>query len=476
MTESWVNSAERLGSDLHLDLARPGSRRAVLTGALREAVRDGRLAPGTRLPSYRSLAADLGLARNTVADAYAELVAEGWLIARQGSGTQVAPRTEPVPPPQVPKAAAPRPAPPAHDLQQGQPDASSFPRSAWLAAARRAFAAAPNEAFGPGDPRGRPELRRALTEYLARARGVRTSPDRIVVCSGFAHALRLIFGGRVLHGPLAVESYGLAFHRAILAAASVRTVPLALDADGARTAELAGLTGVRAALLTPAHQFPTGGPLHPERRVTALDWARTRGGVILEDDYDGEFRYDRDPVGAVQGLDPDRVVYIGSVSKSLSPALRLGWMVLPEHLVPAVLDAKGRREAWAGVTDQLTLADFIASGHYDRHVRRMRQRYRARRDRLVAALTARAPHITPTGIAAGLHAVLRLPPGTERSTVEAAAERSIALDGLADFRHPDATMPVQDGLVVGYAAPPNHGYAQAVEALCRILPPAPGEH
>ncbi|TDC75682.1 PLP-dependent aminotransferase family protein [Actinomadura sp. 7K507] len=476
MTKSWVNLAERLGSDLHLDLAGPGSRRAVLIGALREAVRDGRLAPGTRLPSYRSLAADLGLARNTVANAYAELVAEGWLIARQGSGTRVAPRTEPVRPPRVPKAAPARPAPPAHDLRQGQPDASSFPRSAWLAAARRALNAAPNEAFGPGDPQGRVELRRALTEYLARARGVRTAADRIVVCSGFAHALRLLFGGRVLHGPLAVESYGLGFHRSLLAAASVRTVPLTLDADGARTAELAELNGVRAALLTPAHQFPTGGPLHPERRMTALDWARTRGGVILEDDYDGEFRYDREPVGAVQGLDPDRVVYIGSVSKSLSPALRLGWMVLPEHLVPAVLAAKGEREAWVGVADQLTLADFIDSGHYDRHVRRMRQRYRARRDRLVTALTARAPHIAPTGVAAGLHAVLRLPPWTERSAVKAATWQSIALDGLADFRHPDATMPAQDGLVVGYAAPPDHGYAEAIEALCRILPPDPAEH
>ncbi|WP_073952468.1 MocR-like pyridoxine biosynthesis transcription factor PdxR, partial [Streptomyces kebangsaanensis] len=448
-------------------------RRSVLIRALREAVRDGRLAPGTRLPPYRSLAADLGLARNTVAQAYGELVAEGWLVARQGSGTRVAPRTEPVRSPRVPKTTPARAAPPAHNLRQGQPDAASFPRSAWLAAARRALTAAPNEAFGPGDPQGRPELRRALAEYLARARGVRTSPERIVVCSGVAHALRLLFGGRVLRGPLAVESYGLAFHRSLLEEASVRTVPLPLDERGARTDELGSLKGVRTALLTPAHQFPTGGPLHPRRRVSAVDWARTRGGLILEDDYDGEFRYDREPVGAVQGLDPERVVYIGSLSKSLSPALRLGWMVLPEHLLVPVLTAKGEREAWTSVVDQLTLADFIDSGHYDRHIRRMRQRYRARRDRLVAALAAGAPHITPTGIAAGLHAVLRLPPGTERSVVEAAASRSVALDGLAGFRHPAATMPAHDGLVVGYATPPDHGYGPALEALCRVLPPAP---
>ncbi|MFD3489568.1 PLP-dependent aminotransferase family protein [Streptomyces sp. NPDC058690] len=473
MSESWVNSAERIGSDLLLELAGPGSRRAVLIRALRDAVRAGRLPPGTRLPPYRSLAADLGLARNTVADAYAELVAEGWLTARQGSGTRVAHRAAAAAA-RIPKKAPSRPAPPVHNLRQGQPDAASFPRAAWLAASRRAVNAAPNDAFGPGDPQGRIELRRALSGYLARVRGVHCSPERIVICSGFAHALRLLFGGGVLRGPLAVESYGLGFHRSLLVAAGVRTVPLTLDEHGARTGELTGLPGVRSVLLTPAHQFPTGGPLHPERRTAVVDWARTRGGLVLEDDYDGEFRYDREPVGAVQGLGPDRVVHLGSVSKSLSPAIRLGWMVLPEHLVGAVLATKGEREAWASVLDQLTLADFIESGHYDRHIRRMRQRYRHRRDQLVAALAAHAPHIAPTGIAAGLHAVLRLPPGTERSTVKAAAWQGLGLDPLADFRHPAATMPAEDGLVVGYATPPDHAYAAALEALCRALPPPPG--
>ncbi|MFI5627934.1 PLP-dependent aminotransferase family protein [Streptomyces sp. NPDC051664] len=474
MSESWVNSAERIGSDLLLELAGPGSRRAVLIRALRDAVRAGRLPPGTRLPPYRSLAADLGLARNTVADAYAELVAEGWLTARQGSGTRVAHRAAAAAPARIPKKAPSRPAPPVHNLRQGQPDAASFPRTAWLAASRRAVNAAPNDAFGPGDPQGRIELRRALSGYLARVRGVHCSPERIVICSGFAHALRLLFGGGVLRGPLAVESYGLGFHRSLLVAAGVRTVPLTLDEHGARTSELTGLPGVRSVLLTPAHQFPTGGPLHPERRTAVVDWARTRGGLVLEDDYDGEFRYDREPVGAVQGLGPDRVVHLGSVSKSLSPAIRLGWMVLPEHLVGAVLAAKGEREGWASVLDQLAFADFIESGHYDRHIRRMRQRYRHRRDQLVAALAAHAPHITPTGIAAGLHAVLRLPPGTERSTVKAAAWQGLGLDPLADFRHPAATMPAEDGLVVGYATPPDHAYTAALEALCRALPPPPG--
>jgi GntR family transcriptional regulator/MocR family aminotransferase len=464
--ESWVNLGERLGADLHLELAGAGGKRAALIAALRDAVHTGRLAPGTRLPPYRSLAADLGLARNTVADAYAELVAEGRLTAVQGSGTRVASRAEPLPAARTPKKSPGVPAP-RYNLRQGQPDATSFPRTEWLAAARRALNVAPHDAFGPGDPRGRRELREALAGYLARARGVRTSPERIVVCSGFAHALRLLFPA-VLPGPVAVEAYGLAFHRSIFAAAGVGTIPLALDEKGARVSEL----DVPAVLLTPAHQFPTGGPLHHDRRTAVVDHVRATGGVLVEDDYDGEFRYDRKPVGAVQGLDPEHVVYVGSVSKSLSPALRLGWLVLPERLVDAVLAAKGEREAWAGVLDQLTCAEFLDSGAYDKHIRRMRQRYRRRRDLLVRALAERAPHVVPTGIAAGLHAVLRLPPGTERSAVKAAAWQGLALDGLAAFRHPASTMSTMDGLVVGYATPPEHAYPAAVDALCRALPPA----
>jgi GntR family transcriptional regulator / MocR family aminotransferase len=471
MEESWVNSAERIGADLHLELSGPGGRRAALIRALRDAVRGGRLAPGTRLPPYRSLAADLGVARNTVADAYAELVAEGWLTARQGSGTRVADRVEPLRhTARGPVEAAPRAHGRLHDLRQGSPDVSAFPRAAWLASYRRALQQAPNEVFGPGAPAGRRELREALTAYLARARGVRTEPDRIVICSGFAHALRLLFGqggGGVLRGPLAVEAYGLGFHRELLAAAGVRTVALPLDGDGARVDLLGRERGV---LLTPAHQFPTGGPLHATRRAAVIDWARARGTVVLEDDYDGEFRYDRRPVGALQGLDPEQVIHLGSVSKSLSPALRLGWMVLPQRYVGAVLAAKGDREAWASVPDQLGLADFIASGAYDRHVRRMRQRYRGRRDRLVAALAEHAQPVMVTGVAAGLHAVLRLPPGTERTTVERAVRQGVALDGLAAFRHPETDMEAGDGLVVGYATPSEHAYGAALEALCGVLP------
>ncbi|MEV8586404.1 PLP-dependent aminotransferase family protein [Streptomyces sp. NPDC051180] len=453
-----------LGVDLHLEQAAVGSRRAALTEALREAVRSGRLAPGTRLPPYRSLAADLGVARNTAADAYAELVAEGWLTARQGSGTLVADRVA-APAPGPARTAA--PPPPPYDLVQGKPDPGAFPRGAWLAAARRALTAAPHEAFGIGDPRGRVELRLALSAYLARVRGVRTDPDRIVVCSGAAHALRLL--ARVVGaGPWAVEAYGLPFHRGLLAEAGVGTLPVTVDGDGARVAEIP--SGAAAVLLTPAHQFPTGGPLHPERRAGVLEWARRSGGLVVEDDYDGEFRYDRRPVGAVQGLDPERTVLVGSVSKSLSPVLRIGWMCLPAALVDDVVAAKGEREPYSSATDQLTLAELLASGGYDRHVRRMRRRHRGRRDRLTAALAERVPGVRVTGISAGLHAVLELPPGTEPAALAAAARHGVAVEALSSYRHPDAPGPAhRDGLVVGYATPPERLYGAALSALCAAL-------
>ncbi|MEC4574778.1 PLP-dependent aminotransferase family protein [Streptomyces virginiae] len=462
MTAPAADPESGSGADLHLDLPAEGPRRTALAQALRDAVRSGRLAGGTRLPPYRALAADLGLARNAVADAYAELVAEGWFTARQGSGTRV---TEGVASPPAPAAGTgPPPEPPRHDLLQGKPDPASFPRGPWATSARRALAGAPTEAFGPGDPRGRPELRRALAGYLSRTRGVRTGPENIVICSGFANGLRLLASLRPRDW--AVESYGLPFHHGILDAAGVRPHPVAVDEDGARTQELP--SRARTLLLTPAHQFPTGGHLPPARRAAAVEWARSTGGVIVEDDYDGEFRYDRKPVGAVQGLAPEHVVYAGSLSKSLSPALRLGWLVLPDHLVGPVLAAKGLRESWASALDQLTLADFIDCGAYDRHVRRMRLRYRSRRDQLVRVLAARAPQVRVTGIAAGLHAVVELPPGREARALAAAGAAGLALDGLSSYRHPADRTPPREGLVVGYAAPPDSAFGRALDALAEV--------
>ncbi|MFE2170375.1 PLP-dependent aminotransferase family protein [Streptomyces sp. NPDC059447] len=451
------------GTDLHLELPATGARRTALAQALREAVRSGRLAPGTRLPPYRTLAVDLGLARNAVADAYAELVAEGWFTARQGSGTRVAGTTATRTTPTA--SVGPSPSAPCHDLLQGKPDPASFPRGAWAASARRALADAPTEAFGPGDPRGRPELRRALATYLSRARGVRTTPANIVVCSGFANGLRLLTSVRPRDW--AVEAYGLPFHHGILEAAGVRAHALPLDEDGARTDGLP--SRARTLLLTPAHQFPTGGRLLPARRAAAVEWARSTGGLIVEDDYDGEFRYDRKPVGAVQGLAPEHVVYAGSLSKSLSPAIRLGWLALPDRLLDEVLAAKGRRESWASALDQLALADFIECGAYDRHVRRMRKRYRQRRDQLATALAANAPHLRVTGIAAGLHAVVELPPGREAPTLAAAHAAGLALDGLSSYHHPSDPTPPREGLVIGYAAPPDNAFTRALNTLSRVL-------
>jgi GntR family transcriptional regulator / MocR family aminotransferase len=224
--------------------------------------------------------------------------------------------------------------------------------------------------------------------------------------------------------------------------------------------------------MTPSHQYPTGVALHPDRRAAAVGWARATDGLILEDDYDGEFRYDRQPVGALQGLDPERVVYFGTASKSLATGLRLAWMVLPEELVPEIVAAKGHADWMSSALEQLTLAEFIASGAYERQVRSMRLRYRRRRDQLVAALAPRAPEIRVTGIAAGLHAVVELPPGTERSVVQAAAWQGLAVSGMAEFRAAGSgqRVPQQDALVVGYATPSHSAWPGALDALCRVLP------
>ncbi|WP_320778149.1 PLP-dependent aminotransferase family protein, partial [Streptomyces sp. CRN 30] len=358
---------------------------------------------------------------------------------------------------------------PAYDLRPGTPDLASFPRAAWLRAARRALTAAPHEALGYSDPRGRPELRAALAGYLSRTRGVRADPRHVLVCNGFPHALTLL--ARVLHArgvrTVAVDSYGLYLHRDLLAAAGLRTVPLPFDGLGTDPRAPAGEAG--AVLLTPTHQFPMGSPLSPERRAAVVDWARRTGGLVLEDDYDGEFRYDRQPVGALQGLDPDRVIHLGTASKALAPGLRLAWAVLPPALAEEATRAKGHVDS-CGVLDQLTLAEFLTSGAHDRHVRSARLRYRRRRDTLVAALAVRAPAVRVTGIAAGLHAVLLLPPGTERSVVQAATWQNLALHGLGPFRHPDAVCPPLDGVVVGYGTPPDHAWTGALDALCRVLP------
>ena len=462
MAKAWAIS----GVDLHLELA--GHRvRAGLETALREAVQTGRLAPGTRLPSSRALAADLGIARNTVAEAYAQLVAEGWLTAAQGSGTRVASTAVVLP---VPAADG---QPPAgtrvarHNLRPGSPDLSAFPRAGWLSAARKALSGAPSQALGYSDPRGRPELRSVLAAYLGRTRGVRVAPDRIVVCAGFTQGLALLC--QVLPDvgvtKIAVEDYGQPHTAEALAASGLAPVMLGVDDGGA---VLDTTHGAQAMLLTPAHQFPLGSVLSPRRRAEAARWAASSGGLIIEDDYDGEFRYDRQPVGALQALAPEHVIYAGTVSKTLAPGLRLGWLVLPDRLTEAVASAKARSDAHTSSFEQLTLAEFITSGAYDRHVRRVRLAYRRRRDRLVAALAAHAPGVRVTGIAAGLHAVAELGPGQrEEQVIARAAARGVAIEGLGGYALREHTR--GPALVIGYATPPEHGYTTALARLVAAI-------
>jgi GntR family transcriptional regulator / MocR family aminotransferase len=466
MAETWAIS----GVDLHLELT--GSRvRDGLERALRDAVQTGRLHPGARLPSSRALAQDLGIARNTVADAYNQLAAEGWLTAQQGSGTRVASR------PAAPAARVPEPAPAAvtparHDLRPGRPDLSAFPRAAWLAAARRALGAAPAAAFGYPRPAGASELRQALAGYLSRARGLRVTADRIVICAGFVHGLTLLCqllrarGGRTL----AVEGLSQPTYRDIAAAAGLRVRPLPVDAGGAVTARLGRADAV---LLTPAHQYPGGMALTAQRRTEAVEWAMARGGLIIEDDYDGEYRYDRQPLGAMQALAPEHVVYAGTASKTLAPALRLGWLVLPAHLATAATEASALAGPPVSTLDQLTLAEFIGSGGYDRHIRRSRLVYRRRRDQLIRAIGRQVPGAELTGISAGLHALLHLPAGhTEDQVCASAARRGLAVSGVAGYTTPAAPHP--PALVVGYASPPAHSYTTALARLCAALnDPAP---
>ncbi|MGV9314594.1 aminotransferase-like domain-containing protein [Streptomyces sp. NPDC003691] len=462
------------GLDLHLDVARgPGVGRA-LTRALREAVRSGRLAPRTRLPGSRSLAADLGLSRGTVVEAYAQLIAEGRLTGTAGAGTRVADNPAGPPPPDSPAAGAvtetapagPASPRPATDLRPGRPDLGSFPRTVWASALRRALTTAPDHAWDYGDPAGQPRLRAAVAAYTARTRGVRADADAIVVTSGFSHSLAVL--GRALHGigvrRVATEDPGLARHRDLLRAAGLALAPLRVDHAGADPASLPGDAG--AVLLTPAHQHPYGVVLAPRRRAAFLGLARRRGVFLIEDDYHGEFRYDRGPVGAVQGHAPDHVVFAGSASKALAPGMRLGWLAVPAALRDPVLRAVRDLGAEPPAVDQLAFADLLERGDYDRHIRQARLAYRRRRRELAARLP-----LPPAGVEAGLHALV--PVGSaeaEHRAVAVGRYAGLILDGLhtAGYWHePSDDHPA--ALVLGYATPPPHAWRGALDALTGLL-------
>jgi GntR family transcriptional regulator/MocR family aminotransferase len=454
--------------DLHLDLDTTRGRRLGLESALRAAIRDGRLSPGALLPSTRGLAGELGLSRGTVSAAFDQLVEQGYLTTRPGSGTRVAEirtRLAPDKPVSVGRPSAPR-----HDLRPGRPDLSTFPTRAWLAATRRVLDRADSDVFAAGSAQGRIELRTALAGYLGRTRGVLTTPDRIVITSGYYQAVTLL--GRVLLAGgvdvVALEDPGHNVFRAAVQKAGLTTLALPVDADGARVDLLDRRAG--AVFLTPAHQYPTGVPLRTARRQILGSWARSTGGLIVEDDYDGEFRYDRRPIGAVQGMMPEHVVYCGTASKTLGPGLRLAWMVLPAHLVAPIVRAKHEADNYTEALGQLVLADLITTHVYDRHVRAARLRYGKRR-RLLVDRVASVPDLAVHGVPAGLHALVTLPPGglTESQVLIECRRHGIALRGLTELHHDGADRP--GGLMIGLAASSERAYPPALDALFNVLHP-----
>ncbi|HEY2959858.1 MAG TPA: PLP-dependent aminotransferase family protein [Actinomycetota bacterium] len=449
-------------SDLYLRVDRASGGLADQVAAeLRTAIRSGRLPAGGRLPASRGLARDLGVSRGVVVEAYEQLVAEGFVLSRQGSGTRVA-RVEPAPPADAGSPASTVPAGFAYDLRVGTPDLAAFPRRAWLAALRQAMRAMPHQALGYADPAGAPALRAELAAYLRRVRAAVVSAEQLVVTSGVAQGLHLVIGALARAGPvpLAVEDPHSVRSAGLLQAAGAVLVPVPVDHEGIDVDALRR-TPARAAVVTPAHQFPTGVVLSPRRRAALVAWAAEVDGVVVEDDYDAEFRYDRDPVGCLQGLCPQRFVLLGSVSKSLAPGLRLGWLVAPPPLAEAARRARSLSDLGSPVIDQHALAELVASGAYDRHLRHLRRRYRARRDALTDALARWLPGAVVRGVSAGIQLYVELPPGhDQRAVVGAAAERGVAVEGVAR-----AGTGAPAALALGFAGLPEHRIDEAVRLL-----------
>jgi len=471
------------GSDF-LQLRPPSApargRTSWLAGALRAAIADGRLPVGCRLPATRILARELGFARGVVVDAYQRLGDEGLVAARTGAGTvvmavgaervgQPEPPADPGPHPRLPLPPSLRSPTIELDLSPGVPDLSAFPRAAWLRTERAVLARATTGELGYGDPRGNARLRTELAGWLARSRGIRTSPDSLLVVAGVAQALALLAQTLVARGivDVAVEDPGSRGARDALAHWGLRPVPIPVDEEGLRVDELAGAR-VGAAVLTPAHQFPTGVVLAPARRRALLDWA-VGGRLLVEDDYDAEHRYDRAPVPALQASAPDQVAHTGSTSKTLAPGMRLGWLIPPRHLHADLVAAKHASDLGCPGLSQLVLADLLASGEYDRHLRQVRARQRARRDALLAALREHLPRARVEGVAAGLHLLVTLPHLTGRVDDAELAHR-IGIAGV--LVHPlswHRQRPGPPGLVLGYAAHSPDRLQEAMRRVARMV-------
>ena len=461
-------AVDHLAPDIlvHLDRDSGQGIRAQIEEQLRAGIREGRLHPGIRLPSSRALAAQLGVARGIVVEAYEQLAAEGWVVSRQGSGTRVSPVA-------APPAAEPEPWPfeqaMRYDFALGVPDLSAFPRTAWLAATRRVLRELPDAKLSHPDPRGTATLRAALAARLGRARGVVTSADRIIVTTGFWQGLRCVCAALAARGAtrIAMEDPSFFFHRLIVEKAGLDPVPVPVDEAGIRVDQLAR-HDVHAVLVTPAHQSPTGAVLAPDRRTALIAWAQETGTILIEDDYDAEHRYDREPIGALQAMAPEQVVYGGTASKTLAPALRLGWVALPAHLVHGVATEKGLADAGSPVLEQLVLADLMERGELDRHLRRTRAANRGRRDALAAALAEHLPQARLRGIAAGLHAAVELPPGADEHAIAgAAALRGVRVEPLSHHRFDPSAGP--PGLLLGYGSMSEPAIRRGIAELAQAV-------
>jgi len=449
---SWLTLSPRSGETL----------RAALERTLREAIRAGALREGVRLPSSRVLAESLGVSRGVVRDAYGQLEAQGFLVIRP----RVAPVVATVPRPETPRRDSKPVAPvPRYDLTPTTPDVTLFPLNRWLSTAQQVARRASVVALDYGESRGERTLRAALADHLGRTRGVIAEPEQIVIVQGTAQAVDLLVRVLARRGAsrVAVEDPSHTTNHKRIRAFGLEVAGQPVDANGIVVAGL----DADAVLVTPAHQFPTGSVLSGERRRQLLAWAGESGGVIVEDDYDAEFRYDREPVRALQGIAPEQVVQLGTVSKTLVPALRLGWLVAPPDLVDEVEQTKLLLDIFSPTLDQRTLAEFLTRGHYDRHVRRARSIYRRRRDRLLAALHAHLPELPVEGVAAGVHFLLGLPPGVSDTAIADDANRSrITLTPLSDFR---LTTADAGGLVIGYGRLHESSVEAATRALADVI-------
>lgn len=429
--------------------------------SIRESIQAGRLAAGARLPSSRALARELEISRGVVTEAYGQLAAEGYLLTRQGAPVRVARtvRTAGSRPP----ARSMLPSFPYH-FHPGLPDLAGFPRDRWLRSLRAAWRQTPIDAIGYPDPRGVPALRQALADYLGRVRGVAAEPEQTIVCTGFSQAFSLICRWLAARGVerVALEDPGWHPHRLIVEQAGLAVVPIPVDSDGLRVDAL-GDAEVSAVVVTPAHQFPTGAVLSRGRRAALIEWAEDGERLIVEDDFDAEYRYDGAGLGALQGLAPDRVAYLGSASKRLTPGMRLGWAQLPAWLAWPLIQAKAIEDGGSEAIGQLALHDFIERGELDRHIRRMRLRYQRRREELLEALGQWLPEARVVEGAAGLFELVELPEGVdEAALVAGAADRGVGLDGLALHRFDPEGPP---GLVLGFACLPEPAIAHGIRLL-----------